>query len=232
MIRLELHCHTYHSEDSLMTPGQILEVCDKRGIDRVAITDHNTIAGALQAADLAPERVIVGEEIMTTRGELLAYFVSEEVPPGLSPEETIGRLRQQGAVISVSHPFDRMRKGAWDPPSLLAILPLVDALETFNARTWSPGPNRLAAAWAAEHGLLATAGSDAHMPGEIGRATVALPEFSGPEAFLESLKEGRIDTRRSAPWVHLFSRYAVWRKRMGWAPPMAGAGPNLPNRPR
>ncbi|MFN2274786.1 MAG: PHP domain-containing protein, partial [Anaerolineales bacterium] len=74
LLNVELHCHTYRSEDSLMLPGSILRACDRRGIDRVAITDHNTIAGALEAARLAPDRVIVGEEILTTEGEVLGYF--------------------------------------------------------------------------------------------------------------------------------------------------------------
>jgi len=219
MMRVELHCHTYHSEDSLMTPAQILRTCDARGIDRIAITDHNTLTGAQQAADLAPHRVIIGEEIMTTQGELLAFFVSERVPPGLTPGEAIARLRKQRAVISVSHPFDRLRKGSWQRPALLAILPEVDALEVFNARTWSAIPNRQAAQLAEKHGLLATAGSDAHAPCEIGRALLRLPDFSDADTFLQALGLAEIEARRSPPYVHFFSRYAVWRKAMGWSPP-------------
>ncbi len=80
----------------------------------MVVTDHNTIAGARAAQELDPELVIVGEEIKTTRGEILAFFVSEEVPAGLTPQETIARLKDQGAFISVSHPFDIYRGGHWD----------------------------------------------------------------------------------------------------------------------
>ncbi len=165
---VEFHCHTYHSADSLVLPHQLLAACQRLGIDRVAITDHNRLAGAEQAADIEPGRVILGEEIMTTQGELLAFFVREVLPAGLTPEAAIHRLRQQGAFISVSHPFDAARHGSWELADLRRILPLVDALEVFNARTLSDGPNRRAAALAEAESLLGTSGSDAHTLGELG----------------------------------------------------------------
>src|SRR5512140_1840648 len=97
MLRTEFHCHTRYSKDSLTEPRDLVRACARKGIDRVIITDHDTVAGARAAKEIDPERVIVGEEIMTTRGEILAAFVAEEVPPGLSPEETIRTLREQGA---------------------------------------------------------------------------------------------------------------------------------------
>ena len=211
--RVELHCHTYASGDSLADPRRLLTVAKEKGIDRLAITDHNTITGAEEAAALDPERVIIGEEIMTTEGELLAYFLREPVPPGLSPEETIARLRTQGAVISVSHPFDYLRKGAWREASLKRILHLVDALEVFNARTWESGPNRRAAEWAQRAGLPGIAGSDAHAPFEVGTARTRLAPFHDAESFRLALRAARVEGRRSLPWVHLVSRYAAWVKR-------------------
>src|SRR5262245_25142036 len=112
MPTVELHSHTYASDDCLMRPADIIRTCARRGIDRLAVTDHNSRAGALEMQALAPGLVIVGEEVMTTQGELLGYFLRECVPAGLSPQETIARLRAQGAAISVSHPFDRLRHGA------------------------------------------------------------------------------------------------------------------------
>src|SRR5512140_2728916 len=129
MLRVEFHCHTMFSKDSLTPPGRLVDACRRKHIDRVIVTDHNTVAGARAAQALDPARVIVGEEIMTTRGEILAAFVRDEIPTGLSPDETIRRLREQGAVISVSHPFDEYRAGGWDKADLLAITPLVDAIE-------------------------------------------------------------------------------------------------------
>ncbi|HEY3474500.1 MAG TPA: PHP domain-containing protein, partial [Anaerolineales bacterium] len=106
---IEFHCHTIFSKDSLTRPEVLVETCRQKGIDRVVVTDHNTIAGARVAQAIDPELVIVGEEIATTCGELLAMFVKEEIPKGLTPQEAIRRLRDQGAFISVSHPFDRWR---------------------------------------------------------------------------------------------------------------------------
>ena len=219
LLTADLHCHTCRSKDSLMLPGRLLAICRRKGIDRLAITDHNTTAGAREAAELDPERVIVGEEIMTTRGELLAYFVQEEVPPGLTPEETIIRLRGQGAFISVSHPFDRLRAGGWVEADLRAILPLVDALEVFNARTWGPRANRRAANLASEARLLQTAGSDAHAYSEVGRTLLHLPPFGDAPGLRQALMRSRITARGSSPLVHLLSRYAALRKRLGWDAP-------------
>ena len=212
--RVELHCHTHASGDSLADPGQLLAAARRKGIQRLAITDHNTTSGALEAAALDPKLVIVGEEILTTKGELLAYFVKEEVPRGLSPEETIARLREQGAVIAVSHPFDYLRKGAWREADLRAILPLVDALEVFNARTWDAAPNRRAAEWARQAGLPGIGGSDAHAPFEVGAVCTLLEPFADADSFRRALSTARPEGRRSPPWVHLVSRYASWRKRL------------------
>ena len=151
---------------------------------------------------------------MTKGGELLAAYVQEEVPPGLPPAEAIRRLRAQGAFISVSHPFDRTRKGSWQLPALLEIAPLVDALETFNARCISPRSNLLAQEFAIQHGLSGTAGSDAHTAFELGRATMLLPEFDDAASLRIALPQARFSVRLSSPLVHFTSRYAVWYKQV------------------
>jgi len=222
MLRVELHCHTIYSKDSLLRPERLLQACRRKGIDRVAITDHNTTAGALAAQQLDPERVIVGEEIMTQAGELLAFFVSQEVPPGLPPREAIRRLRDQGAFISVSHPFDSLRNGHWEKEDLLEILPFVDAIETFNARCMDAMFNRQAGDFARQHGVLGTAGSDAHAAFELGRATMLLPEFHEAQSFKQALLESKVEARLSSPFVHFTSRYAVWVKKLN---PRLGKNP-------
>jgi predicted metal-dependent phosphoesterase TrpH len=217
-LKIELHCHTYHSKDCLMLPGQLLQQCTLKEIDRVAITDHNAIEGAFEAAALDPDRVIIGEEIMTTEGELLGYYMKENVPSGLSPIETISRLRKQGALISIAHPFDPVRQGAWKREALFEILKLVDAIEVFNARTWSSSANDLAAKVASSEGMLATVGSDAHAPFEIGQAVMIVPEFHDAEGMLQALSNAQVIARRSSRLVHLLSRYATFRKALGWNP--------------
>jgi predicted metal-dependent phosphoesterase TrpH len=214
MLRIEFHCHTVFSKDSLTSPQKLVEACRRKSIDRVIITDHNTIAGARAAQALDPQRVIVGEEIMTTRGEILTAFVREEIPAGLSPQETILRLREQNAFISVSHPFDEWRSGGWQETDLLEILPLVDAIEIFNSRCMSPAFNRRAIAFAEVHHLAGTVGSDAHAAFELGRSLVLLDQFDGPDELRSVIRTAQYQMRASPPWFHLTSRYAVLRKRM------------------
>ena len=214
MLRLEFHCHTIASKDSLTRPRELVEACRRKGIDRVVITDHNTIMGAWAAQKLDPELVIVGEEILTTRGELLAAFVTEEIPAGLTPQETIRRLKEQGAFISVSHPFDEFREGGWAEDDLLEILPHVDAIEVYNSRCLYPRFNRAAKQFAEEHNIAGTVGSDAHAAFEVGRSLMRLDQFEGPEEMRKVIRNAHFETRWSPPWFHLSSRFAVIRKRL------------------
>lgn len=212
---VDLHSHTHYSKDCIVRFEWIIEICEKRGIDRLAITDHNTADSALAMQQIAPQLVIPGEEIMTTQGEILGYFVTETIPAGLSPEETIGRLRQQGAVISVSHPFDRLRKGAWQQADLERILPLVDAIEVFNSRCLFPADNARAQAFAQAHGKLGTAGSDAHSRVEYGNGALKMNPFSGPSEFLAALSTAEVVGRLSSAFVHVNSSTAKWMKKAG-----------------
>lgn len=215
MIFIEFHSHTLASKDSLIRPEDLIRAARRRGLDRVVITDHNSIAGARAAQALDPELVIVGEEIMTTRGEILAAFVTEEIPAGLTPLETIRRLRKQGAFISVSHPFDAWRKGGWQEADLLEIIPLVDTIEVFNSRCMDPRFNQRAKAFAEKHNLAGTVGSDAHASFELGRAVMALDPFTGPDGMRRVIRGAKFKTKLSPWWVHFVSRYASMRKRFG-----------------
>ncbi|HSJ86766.1 MAG TPA: PHP domain-containing protein [Anaerolineales bacterium] len=210
---VEFHCHTDASKDSLTPPADLLAAARRKGIDRLIITDHNSIAGARAAQSLDPELVIVGEEIMTTHGEILAAYVTEEVPVGLPPREVIRRLREQGAFISVSHPFDRMRSGAWKEADLLGILPFVDAIEVYNSRCMLPRFNRSARVFAEKHHIPGTVGSDAHAAFEVGRSLLQLELFENADGLRRVIRAGKPITKWSPPWFHLSSRYAVVTKR-------------------
>lgn len=209
--RVEFHCHTIYSKDSLVEPRKLVETARRKGIDRLIVTDHNCIDGALEAQQIAPELVIVGEEILTTQGEFLAAFVQEEIPAGLEPLEVIRILKAQGAFISVSHPLDPLR--GWKQEHLLAILPYIDALEVFNARCIDRRFNDHARAFAREHGLPGIVGSDAHTLQELGRATLRVPPFTDADGLRRSILEGEEKVRLSSPLIHLFSRYAVFAKK-------------------
>ena len=215
MISIDFHTHTSASKDSITSPERLIATCHSKKLDRLVVTDHNTIAGALAAHALDPERIIVGDEIMTSHGEILAAFVTEAFPRGLSPQETIRRLREQDSFISVSHPFDSWRSGAWKLKDLLEIASLVDAIEIFNARCLFAEDNRQAQEFARTHDLPGTAGSDAHAAFELGRAMLELPQFSGPNELRQLIRQGKVLGRLSPFWVHLTSQYARHRKKVG-----------------
>ncbi len=215
MWRIDLHMHTWVSPDSKTDPRDLVERARAIGLNKIAVTDHNTIAGALAAQALASDLVIVGQEIDTeSGGELIAYFVREEIPAGLSLNEAIRRLRQQDAVISVSHPFDSLRGSALGEKATLAIIDQVDALEIFNARCLRARDNARAAEVAAAYGKLGTAGSDAHTLAELGAGYLTLPPFkANAAAFRVSLARATVGGRLTGLWPHLGSTLARLAKR-------------------
>ena len=214
--KIDFHVHTCYSGDSFTSLEAVIEACRKRGLSKVAITDHNTIAGALALSEMAPDLVIVGEEIKTDVGEIIAYFLKEEVPKGLPVREAIARVREQGGAVGVSHPLDRWRREAMGLTHLLSIIEQVDMLEAFNARATFSSDNRRVLDLARERGLLVTAGSDAHVPWEIGRAYVEMPAFNDndKDEFLRSLAQGQIVGRLTTPLIHFASTWAKLIKRL------------------
>lgn len=213
---VELHAHTSYSPDCLIRLEDIEAICRRRKIDRVAITDHNTTKAAIEFARVYPTLVIPGEEIMTTQGEILAWYIQEEVPPGLTPQETIARLRAQGVIIGVAHPFDRYRRGAWQLEALLEIVDQVDVIEVFNSRSLHKDDNRKALAFAEEHGKLMTCGSDAHIPGEYGLSVMKMRPFhNNANSMRQALAHAIREEQSSSPFVHIGSTYAKWAKRLG-----------------
>lgn len=211
MLTVEFHCHTNASPDSQVSPAALVAACRARGLDRVVVTDHWSLEGALEAKALDPELVIVGEEVLTDSGELLCAFVTELIPRRMPYREAIAALRQQGAFISVSHPFDP-RRSFWSPAQLEELTDLVDAFETFNARNLMASYNHKAAEFAVAHGLPGTAGSDAHTTEELGRAIMVLPEFADGDGLRAVLRQAEFRTQRSSPWVRVRSRWARMMK--------------------
>ncbi len=214
LVKAEFHTHTIYSFDSLVRIEDLLATCAQKGIDRIAITDHNEIEGAFLAKELDPERVIVGEEILTTHGEILGYFMSELVPQGLSPMQVIEALKKQNAFISVAHPFDTQRSKNWGEGALEEILPYVDALEVFNARCMSVKFNAEALNCAEDHNLLQLVGSDAHGLAELGQSTLRLPAFKDADGLREALRTSAFEGKLSGSWVHLISTYSKFVKQI------------------
>ena len=194
--RFDLHVHTTASSDSLLSPEELIVACHERGLAGVAVTDHNRLAGALALArtSQADLQIIVGEEVLTVQGELLGLFLQEEIPGGLSAEETARAIRAQGGLVGVPHPCDRWRKAlqSW-ALEVLQRASLLDFIEGRNARVLWARYNRQAEQLGGRLGLPLTAGSDAHSPCELGACTVLLPTFASPREFLAALKQGRLE---------------------------------------
>jgi predicted metal-dependent phosphoesterase TrpH len=207
-VRVDLHSHTMWSGDSTTTAEELEEAVTACGLDVLCITDHHALQGAQELARRLPCRVVVGEELRTHAGEIIGLFLTEHVPFGVSPEEAAQRIRAQGGLVYIPHPFDPMRRNLSEP-ALVALTAggLVDAIEVFNAKTSLRHLNDRAAAYAADHGLAGGAGSDAHVPDALGAAYVEMPDFDGPADFLAKLREGRIVGHHADP-------HRAWRPRI------------------
>ncbi len=187
---VDLHCHTSASFDSLASPEAVVKAATTRGITHLAITDHDRIEGALRARDAAPDglTVIVGEEVKTADGDLIALFLESAVSPGKPARETIAEVRDQGGLVGIPHPFDKHRGSMFNDPRLEGIGGLVDWVEAHNARVVGGSGNERAAAFARELGLPGIAVSDAHSSLEVGVAYTALDgDPSTPEGLLAAL---------------------------------------------
>ena len=175
----DMHMHTHHSWDCTTTVGELVERALGAGLGAIAVTDHNTIAGGLEAAQHVREaglslQVIVGSEIKTaSEGEVIGLFLHDEVPARLSFTETLAAIHAQGGLVSIPHPFDRLH--TTPPEELMAgHLGEIDVFETCNARLYFEADNRKAAAFAARHALRTGAGSDAHVPEGVGTGAVRI----------------------------------------------------------
>jgi predicted metal-dependent phosphoesterase TrpH len=230
---VDLHCHTSASFDCLASPESVVKAAASRGLTHLAITDHDRIEGALRAREAAPEglTIIVGEEVKTADGDLIALFLEQAVAPGRSARDTIAEVREQGGMVGIPHPFDRFRGSMLKDPRLEAIGQLVDWVEAHNARIVGGGGNERAAAFAKELGLPGVAVSDAHSTLEVGVAyTVVEVDPGTPEGMRAALTNvgvvpGRASyiVRTLTPLSKLVNRARGNRRVV--PPPAGSAGP-------
>ncbi|MBI5878983.1 MAG: PHP domain-containing protein [Chloroflexi bacterium] len=213
-MKVELHCHTLVSKDSLMSYDAIIRRVKEAGLDAIAITDHNKIDGALELAKRAPFPVIIGEEVRTSEGEIIGYFLKEWIPPKLTPEETIRRIRAQGGLVNIPHPFDSLRKSVITRKALYRVADQADMLEVMNARVLKTVENEYAQKFAQHIGKPAVCGSDAHIAREVGRATVEIESVADAPSFLAALPRLTWHGSVSPAWVHGFSTVAKWQKKL------------------
>ncbi|MDX6697813.1 MAG: hypothetical protein QOE65_1210 [Solirubrobacteraceae bacterium] len=196
LIDVDLHMHTDHSHDCATPVDVLLSTARERGLGAIAVTDHNEISGALEAARQADGvKVIVAEEVKTAhQGEVIGLFIEEKIPKGLSLQETIAEIKRQGGLVYVPHPFDRLHSVP-DYEHLLDVLDDVDAIEVFNPRIAFKPFNEEAVRFAAKYRIVGGAGSDSHVAAGLGSVRIRMRDFEGPEEFLESLREADIITK-------------------------------------
>ncbi len=206
MFKADLHVHTCYSKDSISSLEKVVQRCLETGINCLAVTDHNTISGALEVKRIAPFTIIIGEEVLTSSGEIIGLFLTEEIPRHLSPEETVARIKAQGGLVCIPHPFDRFRPHSrLRRDALEKIMPDIDLIEVFNSRTLLARDSARALQFAQTHGLPGTVGSDAHVVREIGRSFIELPEFNDAEQFRLALGQGKVFTQRTSTLIGLYN---------------------------
>lgn len=212
-MKVDLHLHTDYSVDGWASPDEMVCRAIARGFDKIAITDHETIDGALVARRRYPDRIIVGEEINCRCGtHLIGLFLLEHVPSGLSIEETADRIRQQGALVYAPHPFAYIRRSTERARRTVAAS---DVVEVFNSRAFLPPWNNRAAALAHGRALPVAASSDAHFSWEVGRAYTELPDFETADEFRKSLLLAQpVGRQTGSPWLHVASMVVAKTRRL------------------
>ncbi|MFL5955535.1 MAG: glycosyltransferase [Gaiellaceae bacterium] len=210
-ILADLHMHTAWSHDCSVDPAELVDHAESEGLGAIAVTDHNVLGGALETVDEARGRelvVIPAEEVKTDgQGEVIGLFLEREIPRGMSFEETIAAIREQGGLVYVPHPFDRLH-AIPDPQTLHRHLADIDVLEVYNARLLFEAYNDEALRFARKYNLTMGAGSDAHVLQGVGTGALRMRAFRDPEEFLISLRTAEILRRpkslaylQSLKWV-------------------------------
>src|SRR5438067_8953457 len=181
MLRVDLHLHSHFSHDGRSSLQQLIVRARECKLDRIALTDHNTVEGALTLMRIAPELAIAGEEVKTLEGEVIGLFITSRVPPYLAAEEAMDLIHGMGGLTYIPHPLDRHRSH-FLAERVVGLADRIDIIETYNP--WcDAAANRAAAQLADELGKVAATGSDSHSADELGRSWMEIEEYSGTEDF-------------------------------------------------
>jgi len=198
-IRVAIHLHTNYSHDSNVSPRQLVEAAAAEALDCIAITDHDEIDGAVEAAAVGAVQVIIGQEVSTRDGHLIGLFLRERVRPGLSALDTVDRIRAQGGVVLAPHPYCALCDSSLGR-SIDAIAHELDGVEVCNSQNPLPWQDRAAARFARAHGLNAYVGADGHLRGRVAPGYQVMRPFRGPADFVAALAEAELHAGRFGPW--------------------------------
>jgi hypothetical protein len=213
MYKVDLHTHSSTSPDGGITPEQYQKALETGLLNAIAITDHNAISMALDLHAHFGSQIIVGEEIMTTHGEIVGLFLTDLVPAGLSPHETVKRIKDQGGIVYIPHPFETFRKGM-DPHTLEQIADFVDIIEVCNGRAFMQNRSAQAVVWARLNQKDGAASSDAHGYRGLGRTYSDLSEMPTRENLLQILDRSVLRTQNPTFSALLYPKYHRLRKRI------------------
>jgi predicted metal-dependent phosphoesterase TrpH len=190
LIKVDLHVHSSASFDCSTEPERVAERCSRLGLNPIFLTDHDTIAGAARLKAAGKHRVVVGEEVMTTAGELIGLFLQRPVRAGLRPRETVLEIKDQGGLVYLEHPYDPFRRHLSEG-AVEHLADLIDIVEVFNARS-DEKTNRRAEELREILGAAPGAGSDAHTLRELGSVYVEMENFDTAQDFLANLRNAQI----------------------------------------
>ncbi len=213
-MKADFHIHTRYSMDCEMELEDIIKRCQKMEIDCITISDHGTVEGALKMQEIAPFKVIVAEEILTENGEIMGMFLKETVPSHITMDEAVSRIKEQGGLVCLPHPFDPLRGLTMDEEEVDRLASVIDVVEVFNARSPINSAADKAVKYALKHNLPATAGSDSHTLGEIGRTFVEIDDFETPDQLCEALRLGKISQHKASIFVHFLSTITKVKKKL------------------
>ena len=208
-VRVDLHLHSSASFDCRVSPLEVARRCRQVGLSPIFLTDHDGIGGAQSLVE-SGQPAIIGQEILTTEGEIIGLFLKDAVPSRLSPEATVEAIKGQGGLVYLEHPYDTGRRNLREG-AIERIAAQIDIVEVFNGRSRRE-VNRLAEELRSTLGVPAGAGSDAHTVKEIGSVYVEMEAFDGADDFLAKLGGDTVITR-SKGWRLATERLRLFRAR-------------------
>jgi hypothetical protein len=206
MLKLDLHTHSIASSDGSISEFQYRQALGSGLLDCIAITDHNQIDFALGMKNHLGEKIIVGEEIMTTRGEIIGLFLSKSVPAGLTPQQTAEKIKEQNGIVYIPHPFETLRKGL-TMRILDEMKELIDIVEVFNGRAFLQNRGQQATVWTKINHLSRAASSDAHGIRGLGRTYTSIQDMPTRQNILALLKKAPLMVRRPSARALLYPKY-------------------------
>ncbi len=213
MFKIDLHTHSVASKDGGITADQYARILNTNVLDMIAVTDHNEIEFAVALKERLGDRIIVGEEIMSTEGEIVGLYLTERVAPQLSPSETVKEIKRQGGIVYIPHPFESIRKGL-HPGAMDELADQLDIVEVCNGRAFLQNRSAQAVVWAKFNRVTGAASSDAHGVRGLGKTYTDVPELPERSSLVTLLEQGIPVTSRPSMRALLYPKYHNLRRKV------------------